>query len=552
MPALDLDLGSYRRQTTTSSRSAAALFNRGLIWAYGFNHEAAIDCFEQARAEDPGFALAHWGIAYAVGPNYNKRWDAFDDEDLRLSLGRAHAALVRARELTTGTTPAEAGLIDALARRIPAPAVDGAVPATWDEAYIDAMSALRDAHPTDLDVAALFADALITPTAWQLWDLPTGQPTEGTHVLWAKEVLEAAMRLPGGMEHPGVLHMYVHLMEMSPHPEEALPAADALRDVVPDAGHLVHMPTHIDVLCGDYVRTMRDNARAVAADDRFHEAGNEAEFYTLYRAHNHHFRVYAAMLAGNKQAALESTDQLEDVLPEELLRKEVPPMADWLEGFLAIRVHVLVRFGDWDELAALPLPDDPQLYCTTTAMIHYGRAIAHASLGDIDAADRERELFRASAAAVPEYRTQFNNISIDILAVATAMLDGELEYRRQNYETAFDQLRRAVALDDGLPYDEPWGWMQPTRHALGALLLEQGRTEEAREVYAADLGLDETLPRACQHPGNVWSLHGLHECLVALGEPTAAQIIKQQFDIAAARADVPIEASCLCRLERCC
>ncbi len=552
MSAVGLDLGSYRRHTTTSSQSAAGLFSRGLVWAYGFNHEAAIHCFEQAISEDAGFALGYWGIAYASGPNYNKTWDAFDDEDLRLSLGRAHAAIVRARELSTGATPVEVALIDALARRIPAAEADGGVPASWDQAYIDAMSAVHDAHPADLDVAALFADALMTPTAWQLWDLPTGQPSEGTHVLWAKEVLEAAMRLPGGMEHPGVLHMYVHLMEMSPKPEQALAAADALRDVVPDAGHLVHMPTHIDVLCGDYERAMRDNARAAAADDRFFESGGEAEFYTLYRAHNHHFRVYAAMLAGNKHAALQSTEQLEAVIPDELLRKEVPPMADWLEGFLAIRVHVLVRFGEWDELVGSKLPDDPQLYCTTTAMIHYGRAVAHASLGDLDSADRERELFKARAATVPESRTLFNNICIDILAVASAMLDGELEYRRQNYDVAFEHLRRSVALDDGLPYDEPWGWMQPTRHALGALLLEQRRTEEAREVYAADLGLDETLARACQHPGNVWSLHGLHECLIRLDEPTAAQIIKQQLDIAVARADVPIQASCFCRLERCC
>ena len=169
-----------------------------------------------------------------------------------------------------------------------------------------------------------------------------------------------------------------------------------------------------------------------------------------------------------------------------------------------------------------------------------------------NAADRERELFKSAAARVPESRTLFNNICIDILAVAGAMLDGELEYRRQNYDAAFEHLRRSVTLDDGLPYDEPWGWMQPARHALGALLLEQGRTEEAREVYAADLGLDGTLARACQHPGNVWSLHGLHECLVALGEPTAARVIKQQLDIAVARADVPIHASCFCRLERCC
>jgi tetratricopeptide (TPR) repeat protein len=338
-------------------------------------------------------------------------------------------------------------------------------------------------------------------------------------------------------------------MEMSGSPESALRAADALRDLVPDAGHLQHMPTHIDVLCGDYQRVMRDNASAIGADDRFAEYAGRLEFYSLYRAHNHHFRIYGAMFAGQQRVALEAADALEAALPEELLRVELPPMADWLEGFVPMRLHVLVRFGRWEELIALEPPEDAELYATTTAMTHYARGVALAATGRVDEAERERERFVAAVAAVPDTRYLFNNTCADILAVAGAMLDGEVAYRRADHETAFAHLRRAVELDDTLPYDEPWGWMQPTRHAYGALLLEQGEVELAEAVYAADLGLDDTLGRACQHPNNVWSLHGYHECLVSLGKAEAARIVKQQLDHALARADVPIAASCFCRLQ---
>ena len=192
-------------------------------------------------------------------------------------------------------------------------------------------------------------------------------------------------------------------------------------------------------------------------------------------------------------------------------------MADWLEAFVPLRIHVLVRFGRWDDLIAEPVPDDVELYCTTAATIHYGRGVAHAANGQLAQARAEREAFAAAYARIPETRYLFNNTSRDILAVAAAMLDGEIAYREGRFDDAFASLRRAIELDDALPYDEPWGWMQPTRHAYGALLLEQGHVEEAAAVYAADLGLDSTLSRPCQHPGNVWSLHGYHECLTRLG-----------------------------------
>ncbi len=223
-------------------------------------------------------------------------------------------------------------------------------------------------------------------------------------------------------------------------------------------------------------------------------------------------------------------------------------MADWAEGFGAMRVHALIRFGRWEDILGLPLPADPDLYCVTTAMIHYARGVAHAVTGGVQPAEAERDLFRAACARVPGSRTLFNNTCNDLLEIAVAMLDGELEYRKSNVEEAFSLLRRSVELDDSLPYDEPWGWMQPTRHAYGALLLEQGRVDDAAAVYRADLGLDDSLSRALQHPSNIWSLHGYHECLNLLGRIDEAKIIEQQLRLASAVADVPITASCFCRL----
>jgi tetratricopeptide (TPR) repeat protein len=541
------DLGAYSRPASTASPAAQAWFDRGLLWSYAFNHEEAVRCFERAAAEDHGFALAHWGIAYAAGPNYNKDWDAFDEVELRASLRLAHDAVERARELAAGAAPVERDLIDALAARFPQPepVADFTL---WKEAYADAMAEVFARHPDDLDVAALHADAMMNLTAWQLWDVATGEPEEGARTLEIQRVLEHALARPGGMTHPGVLHLYLHLMEMSAQPERALSAADALRTLVPDAGHLLHMPTHIDVLCGDYARVVAANTAAIAADDRYAEYAGDVGFYQLYRAHNHHFRIYGAMFAAQQQVALEAAGALEAMLGEDVLRVEVPPMADWLEGFVPMRLHVLVRFGRWDELIATALPSDPELYCTTTAMTHYARGVALAATGQLAEAGAERGRFAAAVARVPESRYLFNNTCRDILAVAGAMLDGEVAYREGRHDEAFAALRQAIELDDSLPYDEPWGWMQPTRHAYGALLLEQGEVELAEAVYAADLGLDATLGRACQHPGNVWSLHGYHECLTRLGKDEAARIVGQQLALASARADVPVRASCACRM----
>jgi tetratricopeptide (TPR) repeat protein len=547
------DLGSYTRQVTTDSPRAQTWFTRGLVWAYGFGHEEAAACFERAIEADPDCVMAYWGLAYALGPNYNKPWETFDLDDAFSSISRASAALAAAEGRAERAAPVERALAGALASRYPVagPAVAELAPAgggaTWNAAYADAMREVYRAYAGDLDVATLFADALLNLTPWALWDRVTGEQTPGAAAVEAKDVLERALASPGGEAHPGILHMYIHLMEMSARPEDALRAGDLLRDLVPDAGHLRHMPTHLDVLCGDYRGVVSANTAAIVADEKFLAQRGPMNFYTLYRAHNFHFKLYGAMFLGQARAALDAADQLAAAIPEDLLRVESPPMADWLEAFVPMKLHALIRFGRWPDILATPLPGDPELYCMTTAMTHYAKGVAFAATGQVGQAAEQRELFTAAAGRVPESRVIYNNTAREILAVAGAMLDGELEYRKGNYDDAFALLRRAIELDDGLPYDEPWGWMQPARHAYGALLLEQGRVTEAEAVYRADLGLDDTLARSSQHPGNVWSLHGYHECLTRLGKREQAGIVNQQLKIAAAYADVPIDSSCYCR-----
>ncbi|MDN5796876.1 MAG: DUF5129 domain-containing protein [Intrasporangium sp.] len=543
------DLGSYTREVNADDPAAAVWVNRGLVWTFGFNHEEAVACFERAAQIDPGCAMAHWGIGYALGPNYNKPWEFFAPEEAMAVLQRARAATEEAQRCAANASPVERALIEALAVRYPAgrPVQECAA---WEVEYAEAIGRVYAAHADDLDVACLYAEALMNLSAWALWDQSTGEPAAGARTLEAKAVLEAALAAPGGQAHPGLLHMYIHLMEMSGTPEAALTVADGLRDLVPDGGHFQHMPTHIDALCGDYRRVLASNSAAIEADAKFVRHRGPLNFYTLYRAHNLHFKIYGAMFLGQEQVALQTADLLEAAIPQELLRVELPPMADWLEGFVPMRVHALVRFGRWDELVALPLPEDPVLYCTTAAMLHYGKGVAYSATGRVAEAEAERLLFHEAVERVPESRTLFNNTCCDILQVAAAMLEGEVEYRKGNHEVAYAHLRRSVELDDNLPYDEPWGWMQPTRHALGALLLEQGHVTEAEAVYRADLGLEPTLPRACQHPGNVWALHGYHECLVRLGKHELAGVVRQQLKIAGAHADAPITASCLCRLDR--
>ncbi|MDG4647381.1 hypothetical protein P6F26_02905 [Roseibacterium sp. SDUM158017] len=537
------DLGRHARPVTTSSDIAQAAFDRGLVWLYGYNHEAAAEAFAEALEADPGCGAACWGLAYAIGPNYNRPWEFFAPEERVETLARAHRTLDAARALKGSLSPVENDLIEALAARYPTdPEIEDYAP--WNDAFCDGMRKVYAAHPDDLDVIAIFAEALMNRTPWLLWDLRTDGPAEGASTLEAQAALERAFdTFPAAWDHPGLLHMYIHLMEMSPTPEKALLHGDRLTDLVPDSGHLVHMATHIDVLCGDYHNVVSRNRKAARIDRKYEALKGAKNFYTVYRIHNVHFEAYGAMFLGQPEAALAASDRLIEMLPDDVTAY----MPELFESFHGKKVHVMIRFGMWREILDLPMPADPGLYRYTTCAMHQARAVALANLGRHDEALPEREKSVAARAALPEDWMVFNNTAIDVLAVGEAMMDGEIAFKAGRIEEGLDHLRRSVALDDDLLYDEPWGWMQPARHALGALLMEAGHHDEAEAVYRADLGLDETLARPCQHPRNVWSLHGLHECLVRRGERTEAHHIARQLEQATARATVPIRASCCCR-----
>ncbi|KAB8237004.1 uncharacterized protein BDW43DRAFT_266662 [Aspergillus alliaceus] len=543
------NLGPHRRSVTTASAEAQLWFTRGFLWAYSFNHEEAHRCFVRATERDPKCAMAYWGIAYAIGPNYNKAWSFYDRADLEDTVKQANDALARATLLAGDATPVERDLIKALRARFPP---SDNIPSSMrplDRAYAEAMRPVYETHRYDLDVAALFADALMCISPRRLWDLDTGKPT-GDHTVKAQAVIESGLaRGAEGRDHPALCHLYIHLMEMSPVSERALPAADRLRRLVPDASHMLHMPSHIDMAVGDYRRAVDSNEDAIVADDLYFNRERGSALYVAYRVHNVCAKLYAALISGRSQEAISAAKKLDQIIDMKVLTSTTPPLADWVESFLGNYAHVLVRFGRWEEILRLKLPTDRKIYSVTTASILYARAIALSALGRIPEATAAQAEFETARAAVPPSR--MNSIpckETDVLKVAAAMLNGELEYRKGNYEAAFSDLRKAIKLEDALPYSDPPPWMQPVRHALGSLLLEQNRVAEAEQVFREDLGFAKEFPRRKARLNNVWGLHGLHECLMRLGKSEEALTLKVQLDIAVASADVPITTSCYCRL----
>ncbi len=552
------NLGSYFDLINAGCNEPETWFNRGLIWLYAFDLEMSYRCFEQAALLNPADPMAYWGMAYSSGMYYNKPWERMQQDELKETLQRSYRHSRQALQYLSRASERDAMLIDALQYRYQHDApVEQQHYRRWNDEYADKMRDVYRAHPKCNDICSLFADALMTRTPWELWDLQTGKPSENASTMEAIDVLQTAMaRIEGqkAQAHPGILHGYIHALEMSPFPEKALRASDQLRELVPGAGHLCHMPSHIDVRCGNYYQAIVANDKAIAADRAYVENEGSMNFQTLSRIHNIHLKVYAAMFLGQFRTALQASQQLIDMVPEALLRIENPAMADWMEGYLPVKAHVCIRFGKWEEIIEHPLPEDSELYSMTTAVWLYAKAISHAVRGETDLARKGRKAFRQAAKRVPATRYLFNNTCLDILKIADQMLDGELAYREGDFDKAFSHLRRAVYLDDHLKYDEPWGWMQPARHALGALLLEQGRVEEALEVYRDDLGLSGRLASTSHHIDNPWSLHGLVECYRRIGDEQAAQLFSTRLNLAAARADVDINASCACRLDHhdCC
>ena len=546
------DLGAHSKEISTTSPEAQRWFNLGLNWCYGFNHEEGAACFQRVLEYDPTCVMAHWGIAYASGPFYNYLWRQFSPAEADEAAKFCHGHIQQARRFAHTATAQENALVEALAKRVQHPfGVDGATFDRWDDEYADAMRAVYAANRDDHDVAAIFAEAMMTRTAWKLWDVKLGVPAERSDVLEVLEVIERSIAMKdaaGAPQHPAILHLHIHATEMSHEPERAMRSADILGTLCPDAGHLNHMPGHVYVLCGAYEKAKIASEKAIRADDMYVDYAGAFNFYTTARCHDLHLMMYTCMFLGQFAPAMAAAEKMCATLSKDVLSvKNRPQLANTMEGYFSMKMHVLVRFGRWQDIVDTPLPDDPVLYCVSTAMHHYAKGVAYAALKNIEAAEQERLHFHAAVARIPENRRFFNNTAHAILSVGEMMLNGELEYHKGNYDVAFDHLRESVRRDDDLEYSEPWAWMHPPRHALAALLAEQGHFDEAEDVYRTDLGLNGKLQRCAQHPRNVWALHGLVECLRERRETDELPMYQAQLEIALGQTDVPVTSSCLCR-----
>lgn len=509
-------LDTFQRTINTTSKEAQQYFDQGFSLYFGFNHEAAIASFQQAVAFDSTAPMPRWGQALSFGPNINN--PLMDSAASR----NAWDALQMAIRLADNGTPVERDLIDALRVRYAWPPPEDRK--HLDTAYAMAMRKVYAKYPKDVDVAALTAESLMNLRPWDLWT-PSGQPQPETMEIVG--IIEKGLaQVP---DHPGLCHFYIHTVEASPEPGKALEAANRLRNRVPGGGHLVHMPSHIDIRLGHYENAIVANEKGIIADTTWVKAGG---FYTFYRIHNYHFLAYASMFDGQKAKAMKAARDMVEQAPLELVRA----YADYLEAFLAVPIHVMVRFGLWEEILAEPKP--PEDLISAVAFWHYGRTVAYAAMGKVKEASEEFAAMKKAYDAVPESRLLANNPLRTVIEVGLPLAEGELEYRKGNYKKAFDLIRLAVMRDDSLRYDEPWGWMMPVRHALGALLLEQNMIDEAEAVYRKDLEL---------HPNNGWALKGLAECLHKKEQHAEAMKTDSLFALSWKRSDITLMASCFCR-----
>ena len=568
----DYDFGneknySFATKITCKDEETRKMYALAFGHMLNYNHEQAIHCFSNCTELDPDCAMAWWGIAYCVSSNYN--WAP--------GLGSGYDAIQQAVNLKNGCTDMEKDLIDALSQRHSKEARDQANPAELNMgnspelnlAFAEAMAPIYQKYSGDLDVAAIYVEALMNLNPWQLWnkDTKTGDITPfDENTLLCVEIMEDAFEnVEGAKQHPALCHLYCHALELSPYPERALAAADVLRGLMPDCGHLVHMPSHIDAWVGQWKEAIECNIAAVEADDRYVEkSGNESQFYKFYRMHNHHFVVWCAMFDGQYKTALKYARKAVETLPAGdedsgvnfMLAGIIPMGAIFLESYVTMPWHVMIRFGKWDDILKEPLHTDKEVFPAAIATQHYARGVAYASKGMVPEAEAEQSLFlEALKNPALKGRVLHNNLMYQdpeegpcILLVNAAILEGEIEYRRQflakqsgeeaDFSVAFDHLRKGVDLSLNLAYNEPWGQMQPVRHILGALLLEQGELDEAEEVYRADIELWKD---------NMWGLLGLKLCLEERGDDTEELAeVSKKFLLRSSRADILPAKTCFC------
>ena len=513
-------LGDYHFEVTTTHPDVQRWFHQGMMLAYGFNHDAAERSFLRATELDPDCAMCWWGASLVLGPHVNAAMDPADNAD-------AWQRLQRARQLAPGTSPREQAFIEALSARYAQPPPDDRRP--LDEAYGEAMRALVRQRPDDLDAAVLLAESLMDLQPWDYYD---AQLQPKGHTAEVVRTLESVMaRDP---DHAGALHLYVHAVEASADPQRGADAADRLRTLVPGSGHLVHMPAHIYARVGRWHDAVIANQRAIEADDAYLALcrGNTQGVYPLgYVPHNHHFLWFAASMEGNaavaKASALATAERTD--LPD-LMRTP---------GFAGLQHYWLtpwfdrVRFGRWDEIAGVdnPAPDLPYV----TAIWHYAQAIAALRQDRIDDARGHLDALRPLAAdpAMDALMVWDRYPLAHAARIAERTVSAELAAAGGDFDGAVAALEQAVAIEDGIPYDEPPGWHAPVRQTLGAILLQAGRAADAEAVYREELR---------RNPGNGWSLFGLARSLEAQDKPQAAETTRA-FTAVWAQPDVELTSS---------
>ena len=515
-------LGSYSRKVTTDSTEAQRYFDQGLGFLYGFNHRAAIRAFQQAAELDPECAMAHWGVALACGPHINSIAVPPPAAEL------AWKELELAQKNAGNASPVERALIDALAKRYANPQPEDRT--GLDRAYADGMREVWKKYPKDPDVGALFAEAMMNLRPWDQWT-PEGKPQPGTDEIIA--TLDAVLKL--NRNHPMANHLYIHAVEASPNPERAMAAADRLRNLQPGLAHNVHMPSHIDIRTGQWLKAVDTNAKAVEADQRYRKLFGPAKgFLNVYIAHNRHMLAYAAMMTGQRGLAMKHIRAMVAEMPTDFLKEN----ALQAEGNVAMPLEVMVRFGLWDEILAEPERYTDKMWFTR-AFHHAARAIAYAAKGDTANARNAQRVFIERAKLVPKEDFLSNNSCEALLAVAMPMVEGEILIAEGKIDSGIEQLRAAIQKEDALKYDEPPGWLIPVRHSLGAVLMKQQRFAEAEQVYRDDLA---------RLPENGWSLLGLAESL-RKQKKNADEVAQTQakFEKVWAKADLTITTSCLCQ-----
>lgn len=511
-------LGTHRRRISTLSQQAQRYFDQGLNFLFAFNHDEAARSFTQATRIDPNCAMAWWGIAMARGPHINN--PSVPEANARI----AWDAMTQAKAQRHSASPVEQALIDAAQARYQFPQSADRKP--LDAAYAEQMRRVWQQFPEDADIGALFAESLMDLRPWDLWQ-QDGTPQPGTPEIVA--TLEQVLKQHP--KHPLGLHLYIHAVEASPHPEKADDAANRLRNLQPGLGHMVHMPSHIDVRRGRWKEAAEANLRAMEADRKYRKLRPQQGFYRLYMLHNHHMLAYAAIMRGESKRAIQAMDNMIAGVPLEW-GKENAAIAD---GFVAMPIEMRVRFGKWDEVLAMPEP--PEHFPLARALRHAARGIAYAAKGNVTQARAEQAAFGQAQARVSPEATFGNNLAANILRVAEQMLVGEIEFRAGDIEKGLDALRQAVKHEDQLRYDEPPDWILPVRHALGAALLKCGRYAEAEQVYRDDLA---------RLPENGWSLYGLARCLEKQDKAKEAAQVMARFRDVWRDADVQITSSCLC------